>query len=103
LFSLSLADVSTGASFTTTQKLMAAQGASAEVIVEAPSSGGVLPLANFTRADFTGATANGAALGGFGPNNLDPITMVNPYGMKATPSGFDATTLSNFSVAWSGS
>jgi hypothetical protein len=102
LFSLSLADHSTGASFTTTQKLMAAQRASAEVIVEAPSSGGVLPLANFTRADFTAATANGTALGGFGPNNLDPITMVNPYGMKATPSGFDAT-LSSFSVAWSGS
>ena len=98
LFALTLADLTTGASFSTNQKLNAAQGASAEVIVEAPSSGGVLPLASFGTAQFTDAVANGQSLGGFAP--LDPLTMVNPYGMKATPSGFD-TTLRKFSVSWS--
>jgi len=97
-FGLSLTDVTTGGSFSITQKLNA-QGASAEVIVEAPSSGGVLPLANFGTAQFTAATANGQSLGGFVPQ-LDPITMVNPHGMKSTPSGFDASR-QNFSVFWS--
>ena len=95
---MTLADLTTGASFSTTQKLNAAQGASAEVVVEAPSSGGVLPLANYGIARFTAATANGQSLGGLAP--LDPITMVNPYGMKSTPLGFDGT-LQNFSVLWS--
>ncbi|HSX23961.1 MAG TPA: G1 family glutamic endopeptidase [Candidatus Saccharimonadales bacterium] len=95
---LSLADTTTGKTFTTTQKLGSARRTSAEVVVEAPWSGGTLPLANFGTASFTGAVANNQPLGGF--SNLDPITMVNPYGMKATPSGFDATKR-NFSIAWS--
>ena len=98
-YALSLTDVTTGGSFGTVQKLNSAQGASAEVIVEAPFSGGVLPLANFGTVNFAGSTANGLALGSFAPN-LDPITMLNPYGMKATPSSFDATN-KNFSVTWS--
>ena len=67
--------------------------------MEAPFSGGVLPLANFGTVNYAGSTANGLALGSFAPN-LDPITMINPYGMKATPSNFDATN-KNFSVTWS--
>jgi len=98
-FALRLADVTAGRTFSTVEKLNSAQGASAEVIVEAPSSGGILPLANFGTANFTASTANGVPLGSFAPN-LDPITMLNPYGMKATPSGFDATK-KNFQVTWS--
>jgi hypothetical protein len=96
---LSLKDTTTGASFSTVQKLNSARGASAEVVVEAPYSGGVLPLANFATASFTGSAANGVPIGAFAPN-LDPITMDNPAGMKATPSSLDSTG-QNFSVTWS--
>src|SRR5262249_8021720 len=59
-FQLSLQDLTTRApAFTTVQKLTQAKLASAEAIVEAPSGGGVLPLANFKPAQFSGVTANG--------------------------------------------
>lgn len=99
-FLLTLADTTAGTSFRTTQKLGSAKRASAEVIVEAPWSGGVLPLANFGKAKFTGATANGSPLGGFSP--LDSITMNNPYGMVAAPSAFTSAKTA-FSVTWSAS
>jgi Peptidase A4 family len=96
---LHLADTTTGVSFNTVQKLNSAQNASAEVIAEAPSSGGILPLANFGTVNFSGSTADGKALGSFGP---EPITMQNPYGMKATPSNLDPTGQA-FSIQWSAS
>ncbi|HSX17932.1 MAG TPA: G1 family glutamic endopeptidase [Candidatus Saccharimonadales bacterium] len=97
-YTLTLTDVSTGKAFSTTQRMSQAKRASAEVVVEAPWSGGTLPLANFGTAGFTNSLANNQPLGGF--SSLDPITMLNPYGMKATPSGFD-TTKKNFSISWS--
>ena len=97
-YTLKLADTTTGQSFKTVQKLASARRASAEAIVEAPWNSGTLPLANFGTANFSNALANNAPLGGF--SNLDPITMLNPYGSKATPSAFDSTK-KNFSVAWS--
>lgn len=100
-FSLQLTDATTGASFSTVEKLNSAGRASAEAVVEAPSGGQVLPLANFGAASFAGVTVNGAPIGSFAPN-LDPITMVNPYGMKATPSTLDSTG-KRFSVTWSSS
>jgi hypothetical protein len=60
-FSLQITNNTTGASFSTTQTSMA-QRSSAEWIVEAPSSfSGILPLANFGTANFSGcqATING--------------------------------------------
>jgi hypothetical protein len=96
-YALRLTDNTTGASYTTTQR-MAGQNASAEVIVEAPSTfRSVLPLGNFGSVTFTGAQANGAPLGG--QPNLDPITMVTSSGAKAVPGLFDGTR-QNFSVAY---
>ena len=46
--------------FTTVQKLNNAKLASAEAIVEAPSGGGVLPLANFGTTSFAGVEATSA-------------------------------------------
>ncbi len=100
-YTLTLVDVTTSQSFTTTQKLSQAKGASAEVIVEAPWSGSVLPLANYGSVGFSGSKANGVGIGTFA--SLDPITMQNPYGMKSTPSGFTDTAKQNFSVTWSAS
>ncbi len=97
-YTLNLTDLTTGKSFSTSQKGGSARRTSAEVVVEAPWSGGTLPLANFASANFSNALANGSALGSF--SSLDPITMVNPYGMHSTPSSFDSTKR-NFSLTWS--
>jgi hypothetical protein len=95
-FALSLQDISTkGATFTTVQKLTNARRASAEAIVEAPYSGGVLPLANFASATFSGVTVNGTSM--LSPP-ADRITMVNSAGgVKATPSALRG---GSFSVGW---
>jgi hypothetical protein len=96
-YNLSLVDNTTGATFSTKQKLPSAKRASAEVIVEAPWSGGVLPLANFGTVSFTGSTANGQAIGSV--SSLDPMTMLDPSGGTATPSGLSDGGQS-FSVAY---
>jgi hypothetical protein len=96
-YALRLTDNTTGSSYTTTQRFFG-QNASAEVIVEAPSTfRSVLPLADFGSVTFTGAQANGTALGNV--PNLDPITMVTRSGSSATPSPLDATRQS-FSVTY---
>jgi Peptidase A4 family len=96
-FTLTITNVTTGASFTTKQKLRSAKLSSAEVIAEAPSSsGGVLPLTNFGTVNFSAATANGQSIGSFNP---DRITMVTPNGIvKASTSALSGGTA--FSVAW---
>ena len=96
-YTLSLTNATAGKTFTTTQRTNSAKRTSAEVIVEAPYSGGTLPLANFGTADFTNSLVNGQPLGNY---SVDPITMLNPYGMKAAPSDLDSTKTA-FSVAWS--
>ena len=78
---------------------------SAEWIVEAPSSyGGVLPLANFGTEHFSKCQAT---IGGnTGPINttgwfVDPLTMVDPRGGTATPSGLtDSSGTSSFTVSY---
>ena len=97
-FQLSLTDVTRGWTHTVTPTLKRASRGSAEVIVEAPSSsGGVLPLADFGTASFSGATVNGSLLSSSTPG-VDPITMVTSGGtVKAQPG-----SLSNgsFSDSW---
>jgi hypothetical protein len=94
-FTLTIRDTTTGGSFTTHQKLRHAKLGSAEVIAEAPSSGGVLPLANFGSVAFSAATVNGQPIGSFHPDRID---MVSGTTTKATTSA-----LSNgkaFTVTW---
>ena len=100
-FVLQLTDSTIGMSYTTPQRLNHAAVASAEAVVEAPSNGKVLPLANFGTASFSGVKVNGQPIGSFAPN-LDPITMLNPAGTKATPSKLDSTG-EQFSDTWSSS
>lgn len=101
-FSLSIYDVTTHASFTTTQKSPSAKRSSAEWIAEAPWSSGVLPLANFGTVSFTGASAtvNGTS----GPINsakwkYDQINMGTSSGLKTQTSSLSASGTS-FSVSW---
>ena len=75
---------------------------SAEWIAEAPSSGKVLPLADFGTVTFTGASATGGGRSGsIGAFTYDPITMATNTGQtKAAPTGLTAGG-SSFSVTWS--
>ncbi len=96
-FKLTLSDTTRGWSHTTTQRLKSAKLGSAEAIAEAPSgSGGVLPLADFGTAAFSGATANGSLLTSSTPG-LDPITMASGGTVKAAPSPISS---GGFSDTW---
>jgi hypothetical protein len=81
-FQLQITDATSHHTFQTLQKKSGVARSSAEWVVEAPSGGGVLPLANFGTASFTGcsATINGIT----GPINtawsgttLEQINMVS--------------------------
>jgi hypothetical protein len=94
-FRLTLTDTTKGWSRTTTQRLKSARLASAEVIAEAPSGGGVLPLADFQAVNFSGAGANGSPFTSSTPG-LEPITMVTSGGtVEATPSGIGTGAFSD--------
>src|SRR5947209_5774413 len=96
-FKLTLSDTTRGWSHTTTQRLKSAKLGSAEAIAEAPSgSGGVLPLADFGTAAFSGATANGSLLTSSTPG-IEPITMASGATVKAAPSGISG---GSFSDTW---
>ena len=95
-FTLTITNLRTGQSFTTTQTLKKARLASAEAIAEAPSgSGGVLPLTNFGTASFSSTMVNGQAIGNFSPDRID---MVSGGTTKATTSALSGGT--SFSVTW---
>lgn len=104
-FALTITNLTTGKTFTTSQRAKALRQ-SAEWVMEAPWSGGVLPLSNFGTIQFTGAQATlndhaGAISDSFWQN--DPITMANASGLpKATPSALssDGSDFSGFSVQW---
>jgi hypothetical protein len=74
---------------------------SAEWIAEAPSSGKVLPLANFGTVTFTNASATGGGTtGSISHFTNDPITMATSSGqVKAVPSALGSGG-SSFSVTW---
>lgn len=94
-FNLVLTDQTRGWTQTETKSLSSATRLSAEVIAEAPSSGKVLPLADFGTVNFTSALVDGTALGNHNPNE---IIMASGSTTKATPSAL--TNGENFSVTW---
>jgi hypothetical protein len=96
-FSLTLTDSSEGWSHTTSARLKSAKLGSAEVIAEAPSSsGGVLPLADFSSVGFSSAKANGTSF--YGQSGLDQINMVSSGTTKAQTTTM--TSSGGFSVNW---
>jgi len=111
-FTLSITNVTTGQSFSTSAKVHSAQRSSAEWIAEAPSgASGVLPLADFGTASYgfdttavsstCDATVNGTTggIGGFGAS-IQQITMVSNSGrIKAQPSSLSSDGAS-FSDSW---
>ena len=106
-FTVTLTNVYRNQSFSISTKMQQAKLSSAEWIVEAPWSSGVLPLANFGIAEFgqrytrqTGtcyATVSGktGAIGSFNPANVIQIDMVTSSGvMKAQTSALSKDGLS---------
>jgi hypothetical protein len=104
--------VNHGVPFSTSTKLNQADRSSAEWIVEAPYSGGVLPLANFNNASFgldntnvlatNNAVVGGASgpMGSFSPSDVFAITMTADNGaIKALPSALSSDETS-FTDAW---
>lgn len=92
LFAMSITDLTTGQSYSRTYNAVA-QRQSTEWVVEAPSlSSQVLPLANFgtlnfNNAQFTDNTGTTYAIDGLGPGTYDMISLDDPNGGSAEPSG----------------
>lgn len=91
LFALSITDITTGQSYSTTYNAFA-ERQSAEWVVEAPSTSQVLPLAdfgtiNFSNAQFTDNTGTTYAIDGRGPRTYEAINLDDPNGGSAKPSG----------------
>ncbi len=96
-YTLVLRNNTRGWTRTTTGSAPGAANASAEVIAEAPSSGSVLPLANFGSMTFTDATVNGSALGSV--PTTQPLTMVTSGGtVKCSVSALSGGT--SFTATW---
>jgi hypothetical protein len=96
-FTLTLSDTTRGWSHTTSARLKSAKLGSAEVIAEAPSSsGGVLPLADFGTAGFSGMKVNGATVTS-STAGLDRIDMASGGTTKASTGNISNGA---FSVTW---
>lgn len=99
---VTLADATQRWSKTVSQSDQGYSLSSAEWIAEAPSSGHVLPLADFGTVSFSGASATGAGTAGsISAFAYDPITMTTKSGQtKAAPGALSADG-SSFTVTWS--
>jgi hypothetical protein len=98
-FTLKLSDTTEGWSHTVTKTLSEAARSSAEVIAEAPcctDGGGSLPLADFTKVSFTGATVDGSPIGNSNPVGID---MVSANGVQED-SISSLTSGKNLSATW---
>lgn len=94
-YKLVLEDETRGWTKTTTVSASGDARSSAEVIAEAPYSGGVLPLADFGTVTFNGSLVNGSNLSSFSPT---AINMVSSSGAaEATTSAFSGD---NFHITW---
>jgi len=95
-YTLVLTDTTKGWTQTITQNQGGLDRSSAEVITEAPSSGSVLPLANFGTINYTASSDNGSSMGTQSPIE---IVMVNKKGAdKDTTSAM--TSAGAFSNTW---
>lgn len=94
-FTLVLKDTTEGWSRTVHASYSRAALASAEAIAEAPSSGGVLPLADFGTASFSSVKVNGKTIGSYRPQ---AITMASGSTEKASTSGLSGGDA--FNVTW---
>ncbi len=110
-FTLYIKNETTGMSHTRTKAVPGAQRSSAEWIAEAPESGGILPLADFGKANFgedkTGIggtnyatdSSTSGPISAFG-SNIEEVTMVSSKNVvEAVPTSLTSDGTS-FTVAW---
>jgi hypothetical protein len=106
MFTLTINDTTTGKSFTTQQAGANMQRSSAEWVVEAPTSGSVLPLANFGTVAFTSASAtiNGKT-GAINNSAWSPIAidMSSNFGATEATTSVLNSTGDGFSVSYDSS
>ena len=94
-YTLTLKNTTEGWTKTTTKKESGLSRSSAEVVAEAPYSGGVLPLDNFGTVNFSSSTVNGASLSSTSPTGMN---MVSDSGVpEATISSLSGGA---FSITW---
>jgi hypothetical protein len=95
-FTLGISDATQGWSRTATKTVATAKRASAEVIVEAPSTEeGPVPLAHFAPTAFTKAKVDGTAIG-----TLNPVTIIMVSGSTQEDSVSALTKNKDFTVTW---
>jgi Peptidase A4 family len=94
-FTLTIKDLTQGWTKTSVKSLAGAPRSSAECIVEAPDSGGVLPLADFGTAQFTSCVVDGTSIVSQKPIVIDMVSGSGTLEAQTT-----ATTGSGFSVKW---
>jgi hypothetical protein len=97
-YTMTITDTTENWTKTTTKNSSGDARSSAEVIAEAPYSGGVLPLANFGTVNFSGSTVNGSSLSSFNPVSMNMTTTGTSSGTVKAATG----TLSggNFAITW---
>ena len=95
-YAMTVKDTTEGWSKTTTKSSSGDARSSAEVIAEAPYSGGVLPLANFGTVNFSGSTVNGATLSSSNPTGINMVADSNGAA-EATISSLSGGA---FSITW---
>jgi len=94
VFQLTILNNTQGASYTVPASyttIPTPSRSSAEWIIEAPSSGRILPLANYGTVNFSECYATGLnGLGSISAWPADPLTMVDPSGGESDPSALSA-------------
>jgi hypothetical protein len=95
-YAMTIKDTTEGWTKTTTKNSSGDARSSAEVIAEAPYSGGVLPLADFGTVNFSGSTVDGSSLSSFSPTGID-MTADSTGAAEATVSGLSG---GSFSDTW---
>ncbi|HEX4791666.1 MAG TPA: G1 family glutamic endopeptidase [Actinospica sp.] len=94
-YTMTIKDSTEGWTKTTTKSSSGHARSSAEVIAEAPYSGGVLPLANFGTVNFSGSTVNGSSLSSFSPTSINMTTSSGT--VKAATGSLSG---GSFSITW---
>jgi hypothetical protein len=94
-YTMTIKDTTEGWTKTTKKASSGHARSSAEVIAEAPYSGGVLPLADFGKVSFSGSTVDGSTLSASSPTGID---MVSSAGKAEATVG--SLSGGDFSITW---